>query len=254
MKAVQRRLISAAVIAAGAAALFWAGLTFGPQLLSAATSSSGSGSGERSEYRAGRDYFELDASITESYAGDTDRIPARLFFWYGCAACYRTDPFFAVWAERHQDQIEWLHTPAVFSAQHENHARLYFAMQRLGIDREAGSAAVYRAIHQERNFLADGGAVRAFLKRQGASEGDINQVLDSFFVTQQVREARSIAKAMRIPATPSLVIGERYLINSSMPIERILRIADHLLALIRRERGEAEASEADESSEASESS
>ena len=135
MKAVQRRLISTAVIAAGAAVLLWAGLTFGPQLL-AASSSSGSGSGERSEYRAGRDYFELDAEITESYTGDTDRIPARLFFWYGCSACYRTDPFFSVWAERHQDEIEWLHTPAVFSAQHENHARLYFAMQRLGIDRE----------------------------------------------------------------------------------------------------------------------
>ena len=65
----------------------------------------------------------------------------------------------------------------------------------------------------------------------------------------KVREARSIAKAMRIPATPSLVIGEQYLINSSMPIERILRIADHLLARIRREQGEAETSETPESSE-----
>jgi len=131
------------------------------------------------------------------------------FFWYGCNHCAALEPIFNDWMATQSDDVAVRHVPVAFNAGMRTSQQLYYtleAMERLDLH-----AAVFRAIHGERQRLGTKSAIVKWAVAHGLDEKRFTDTFDSFGVTVKVDRANTLARTYAIEGTPTIVVGGRFI-------------------------------------------
>ncbi len=131
-------------------------------------------------------------------------------FWYGCPACYQFSPLVERWLETRPVDVEFSRVGAVLNPNWRIHARAYYTAESLGVVEQV-HPALFRAIHEQRNMLADANAIaRVFAQAGGVAQADFQRTWDSFGVETRLRRGDQFARRARVNSTPTVVVAGTY--------------------------------------------
>jgi thiol:disulfide interchange protein DsbA len=205
---VNRSIVIASVLAVAAAAA-----AFSMRACAAPTSNSGKADpAPASQWQAGVNYDVL--AYPQATHAANGKVEINEVFWYGCSHCYALDPVLEAWKKDKPAYIEFVRIPVVWGPIHEQHARLFYTLQKLG--REDLHPKVFDAIHRGGKMLAsqDKAEARAqqlaFFKENGVTEQQFDAAYDSPEVEANVRRAMQFTEDYGIGSVPTMIVGGTY--------------------------------------------
>ncbi len=137
------------------------------------------------------------------------------FFNYACSHCYDFEPNLKIWLKNKPKNAEFRYVPAVFNERMIPLAKIYYTIEEMGL-LEKLHDKVYSAIHQQQLDLIDRAILLKWIGEQGVDTKKFEAVYDSFGVNTKVQRAMQMTRTYRIPGTPYLIIGGRYITGPSM--------------------------------------
>ena len=180
-------------------------------------------------FQEGVHYQRLPVPVDTAEAG---RVEVVEVFSYACVHCYTFEPYIQAWRPKLDDGVAFRQVPAVFNAQWEEFARLFYAAEQLGI-LEQVHGAIFEALHERGQNLLDRSTATRFFADTADVEGpDFEAALTSFSVEGQVQRAVAAGKAYGITGTPSLVVNGKFRIDTRMAggnHQTMLEVANFLI-------------------------
>jgi thiol:disulfide interchange protein DsbA len=184
-------------------------------------------------YVEGTHYLALPPTNALAQSQQTSALPlVTEIFWYGCPHCHEFDPQLKAWVQSKNDRIAFQRSPAVWNDATVQHARLFAATIALGIH-DAVHAEIFAEIHERKNYLMDQASQVAFLQRHGIEQDAARSVLASFQVDSQVRKAEALARELKVPSIPVMIVRGQYMVNTASGAVRThleqLRVVEQFL-------------------------
>lgn len=184
---------------------------------------------------AGRDYMQLNPPQPTEVPG---KIEVLEFFHYACPHCNHFYPLLTAWAAKLPGDVVLRKIPATFGSNPAlvNLAKLYYTLEALGKLHEL-DGAVFNAFHVEglRN-LPDERVMQEWAVKKGLDGKKFAETLNSFTVVSKVKRAEQVARAYRNESVPMLIVDGTYQITADESQERMLAVADKLIAKVRAEK------------------
>jgi protein dithiol oxidoreductase (disulfide-forming) len=179
----------------------------------------------------GTDYSVItDGQPFEPADGKVEVVEA---FNYICPACAQFEPVLNQWKAKQPADVKVVYVPAQFRADFREYAKVYYAAQALGIDKQSHDA-IFKAIHVDHVLPAEGESydvakVAQWYTQYGVSAQQFQQTLGSFAVAGKMSKANQFLMRAQITGTPSLIVAGKYLVKGKSAAD-MLRITDHLIA------------------------
>jgi len=142
------------------------------------------------------------------------RIEVTEYFWYGCPHCNALEPYLVSWLKQKPGDVTFVRIPVAWDKPERiAHARLFFALQRLG--RMDLHDVVFETIHVKRNHLFIAGDDKATLKAQvefAEAHGIAGKDFEAAYAdsSDDVTRANARAEASHIAGVPSILVGGKY--------------------------------------------
>ena len=181
---------------------------------------------ERS-YQAGVDYIELPAAAPTQEPG---KIEVAELFWYGCGHCFSFEPIISEWKKTLPEDVNFRPVPAFFGGLWDTHGQLFYTLE--SVDKlDQTHSAIFQAIHNQNNRLADEKAMLKLLTQYGVDADEFRQTWDSPGVKLKMAQAKRLAKAYRASGVPTLIVNGKYRIEGAMAgsFEQMLKTAEYLI-------------------------
>jgi len=165
----------------------------------------------------------------------TGKIEVLEFFWYGCPHCNALEPALEAWIKRLFVDVAFRRVPVAFSATHESHQRMYYALEAMG-QLDAMHRRIFAAIHTQQQRLDREADQVAFLKAQGVDEAKFLEMTKSFSVQTKMRQAKQLSSAYKIDGVPAFGVAGRFYTAGSLAgdNQRALAVADFLIDRARK--------------------
>jgi len=183
----------------------------------------------------GKDYARLPRPLPTP-AGD--KIEVVEFFWYGCPHCNALEPLLDAWVKALPADVAFRRAPVAFRRDpFVAHQKLYYALETMGlVERLHGE--VFAAIHRGGQRLSQLSDIQAFVARHGVDPAKFAEVFASFAVQSKARQAQQLSDAYAIDGVPALGVHGRTFTSGTLagPPQRMLQVADYLIAQVRRSR------------------
>ncbi|MFT0532174.1 thiol:disulfide interchange protein DsbA/DsbL [Castellaniella hirudinis] len=135
------------------------------------------------------------------------------FFSYTCPHCAKIEPLVEKWLPTLPDTVVFKGVPVAFNASMKDLQKLYYALE--AIDRMDLHAAVFQAIHDQRENLFEAKDIIDWVAKQGVDRQAFTDTFNSFGVQTKVTRADELAKSYKIDGTPSFAIGGQYVTSPS---------------------------------------
>jgi thiol:disulfide interchange protein DsbA len=195
----------------------------------AAALSTSTDSPTSARFRLGTHYERL--SPTQPTSSGPDQVEVAEVFWYGCPHCFTFDPYLASWKNRKADYVNFVRIPAVWNPLVQLHARAFYTAEALGKGEEMHEA-LFREIHDNRNFLDTEEKLQAFFGKFNVSAADFKNAFDSFAVHTKIQRADELNRRYRVASVPMIVINGKYVTDVGMAggHAEILDLIDELAA------------------------
>ncbi len=139
------------------------------------------------------------------------------FFNYACPHCYEFEPHLKAWLKNKPKNVDFRHVPAVFNERMIPLAKIYYTLEEMGL-LDKFHDKVYFSIHQQQLNLADRGVMMKWIGEQGIDSKKFEATFESFSVNNKAQRAMQMTRSYRLPGTPYLTIGGRYLTGPSMTV------------------------------------
>jgi len=180
----------------------------------------------------GRDYARLAQPLPMPATGKVEVVE---FFGYWCPHCNSFEPTLEAWARKLPADVAFRRVPVAFSAPQEPYAKIYFALEAMGL-LEQMHRKVFAAIHVQRQRLDKDSEILAFMTANGVDAGKFSETFKSFTVASKFKQARQLAEAYRIDGVPTLGIHGRFFTSPSLAggADQALRVADQLIQRARQ--------------------
>ncbi|HKB82606.1 MAG TPA: thiol:disulfide interchange protein DsbA/DsbL [Burkholderiales bacterium] len=153
----------------------------------------------------------------QSQPGTVKGVEVLEFFNYACPHCYEFEPNLKSWLKNKPKSVEFRYVPAIFNDRMIPLAKIYYTLEEMG-SLEKLHDKVYYAIHQQQLNLTDREILLKWIGEQGVDAKKFEATFDSFSVNNKVQRAAQMTRNYRIPGTPYLIVGGRYLTGPSMSI------------------------------------
>ena len=165
----------------------------------------------------------------------TGKIEVVEFFWYGCPHCNALEPALETWIQRLPADVAFRRVPVGFSATHESHQKLFYALEAIGL-LEAMHRKIFAAIHVQRQRLDRDADQAAFVAAQGGDAARFTEAGKSFTVQTKMRQAKQLADAYKIEGVPAIGVHGRFYTSGSMAGDNVrsLAVADALIERARK--------------------
>lgn len=159
-----------------------------------------------------------------------DKIEVTEVFWYGCGHCYSFEPLLKAWKKNLPSDVTLVKNPAIWNANMEPHARIYYAAVALGVE-EAVSAKTFEALNTKRQRLVDEGEIADLFVSSGVSKEDFTKAYNSFGVKSQAQQANARARAYEVSGTPEIVVEGKYRVSGRLAgsQENMLKTVNYLI-------------------------
>lgn len=174
-------------------------------------------------FQEGKDYIVLDQPVKTASA---NKVNVTEIFTYSCPHCYKLEPYINKWAETLPEDVEFKQIPAVTKGLWGVHARLFFTVNALKLDKNVHEA-IFEAFHNEGNKLAAPEAMAKFLTKYDVNKETFEQTFNSFGVSSQMNLAAAKFRSYRLTGVPAVLVNGKYRINA--PKEKVTAVADFLI-------------------------
>ncbi|WDS35465.1 thiol:disulfide interchange protein DsbA/DsbL [Pseudoxanthomonas sp.] len=179
----------------------------------------------------GSDYTVItDGQPFEPADGKIEVVEA---FNYICPACAQFEPLFNQWKAKEPADVRVVYVPAQFRPDFRDYAKVYYAAQALGVDKQSHDA-IFKAIHVDKTLPGEGQSIdlkkiAQWYTQYGVSAEQFEQTVGSFAVAGKMAKANQFLMRAQIGGTPSVIVAGKYLVKGKSMAD-MLRIADHLIA------------------------
>ena len=185
----------------------------------------------------GRDYRLLTPPRPTSSPG---KIEVVEFFSYACPHCAKFNPLVSAWVAKEPKDIAFKRVAVSYGRpQWMNLARAYYAFEATG-ELKKLDAALFHAIHDERQNLFDEQSIADWVGKQGGDATAFANAYVSFGVNNQTVLADQMAEDYAIDAIPTLTVNGRYVVISptqaadeEQTFRELLVLADKVIAMAR---------------------
>ncbi len=164
-----------------------------------------------------------------------DKIEVIEFFMHGCSHCFRFEPGLETWLQTKPADVEFVRIPALFGRHFDLHARVYYALQLLGLA-ESLHHAWFEEIHVKDNALKTRESIDRFLQAHGVDQAQFDQAMQSFSVQVQLNRARTLLRRYDIRSVPAIVVDRRYKNVRGLNHPDMLLLMDDLVTQVRQQR------------------
>jgi protein dithiol oxidoreductase (disulfide-forming) len=161
----------------------------------------------------GTHYVRL--SPPASVLAPAGKIEVVEFFWYGCPHCNALEPTLDAWLKTLPADVAFRRVPVGFSAVHESHQRLFYALEAMG-QLEALHKRVFAAIHTQQQRLDKESDQAAFVTKNGGDGAKFTEMLKSFSVQTKAKQAKQLSAAYKIDGVPALGVQGRFYTAGSL--------------------------------------
>jgi protein dithiol oxidoreductase (disulfide-forming) len=191
-----------------------------------ATSTASSGSA----FVAGSQYQVLDPA-QPTVGEQHGKVEVAEIFMFGCPHCAAFEPLLQNWLKNAPSYVSFVRVPAVWNALAELHARAYYTAEALGKTAEI-DGPFFNEVHVKHNMLDSVDKLAAFFAQFGVDDKTFRSKFTSFEIDAKVSRATDLVKRYKVPGTPAIVIGGKYLTNGAMAgtYEMWFEIIDDLVA------------------------
>lgn len=166
--------------------------------------------------------------------GAGDRIEVLEFFWYGCGHCYALEPDVAAWEPKLPKDVAFRRVPAVGSASQLESARLFYAIEAMGL-LDKLHEKIFDAQHKDHRNLANARIRETWLQENGVAPNAYDEMSRSFSVVTKVDRAKQMMAAYKIDAVPRFIVHGRYLVApEDVGRQAVLPTVDRLVATVRK--------------------
>ncbi|MEZ0121251.1 MAG: thiol:disulfide interchange protein DsbA/DsbL [Candidatus Reddybacter sp.] len=192
----------------------------------------GTATAQGDQYKAGTHYEVLK---TPARTSDPKRIEVAEVFWYGCSHCFSFEPMVSTWASQLPEDVNFVHSPAIWHKSMELHARAYYTAKALKV-LDPVHQAIFEAMNLKRNKLASKDAIGKLFVTQGVDLDKFNKTFDSFGVVSATKQADARQRSYGIKGTPEMVVNGKYRLSAKIAggQQGMLKVADFLIGLERQ--------------------
>jgi protein dithiol oxidoreductase (disulfide-forming) len=157
------------------------------------------------------------------------------FFWYGCPHCYAFEPILEAWVKRLAPDVAFRQVPVGFMAPHQNHQRLFYALEEMG-ELATAHRKVFAAYHQQGNRLSNDADIARFASANGIDPAKLAQAMKGFSVATKANRAKQLTDAYKIDGVPALGVQGRFYTSGALAgsHERAVGVADFLIQQVRQ--------------------
>jgi thiol:disulfide interchange protein DsbA len=182
-------------------------------------------------YIAGKHYEVLETPVRTS---DPKRIEVAEVFWYGCSHCFSFEPMVSTWASQLPEDVNFMHSPAIWHKSMELHARAYYTAKALKV-LDSVHLAIFEAMNLKKNKLASKEAIGKIFVAQGVDLDKFNKTFDSFGVVSATKQADARQRSYGIKGTPEMVVNGKYRLSAKMAGSQqgMLKVAEYLISIER---------------------
>ncbi|MBU2710813.1 thiol:disulfide interchange protein DsbA/DsbL [Zooshikella harenae] len=174
-------------------------------------------------FQEGKDYIVLSQPVKTA---DANKVNVTEVFSYSCPHCYNLEPYINKWAETLPEDVKFQKIPAVTKGLWGQHARLFFTINALKLDKKVHSD-IFNAFHKERNKLAAPEAMAKFLTKYDVKKESFEQTFNSFGVSSQMNLAAAKFRGYRLTGVPAVIVNGKYRVNA--PKNKVTAVADFLI-------------------------
>lgn len=182
----------------------------------------------------GFDYVRL---ATPQPVASGKKIEVLEVFWYQCPHCWQLEPELNLWAKSLPADVQLRKLPAVMSERWEPAAKLYFALEEMGLLDKLHDK-VFEAYHVQKLDLGKPGELDVWAAKQGVPRARLEQSLKSFSVAGRVAQARKQIEGYQLTGVPAIVVDGRYVTTPTLTggRTRMFETVDQLVAKVRAAR------------------
>jgi protein dithiol oxidoreductase (disulfide-forming) len=165
-----------------------------------------------SQWQPGLNYTVLGYPLPSTLP--KGKVEVNEVFWYGCSHCYALDPTLESWNKSKAAYIEFVRIPVIWGPSHRQHAKLFYTLRKL--HRDDLHAKVFDTIHRDGKPLMastdqEARAIHlAFLKENGVTEQQFNDVYDSADIEKQLDLAERLTAQFEVASVPTLIVAGAY--------------------------------------------
>ncbi len=188
------------------------------------------------QYQAGKQYKILNKATAPTVA--SNKIVVLEFFSYGCPWCYHLEPTLEKWEKTKPENVDFERVPVVFHPNWKNLARAYYALKALGVA-EKISPTLFTAVQKQQLNFDNDQDLANFVAKQGI---DKQKFLDAYApspgMDAQMANAANLMRRYKITQIPTIVVGDKYVTNTSMvngDDQQLIQVVDYLIKKITKE-------------------
>ncbi len=132
------------------------------------------------------------------------------FFWFGCPHCYSLEPLVKAFRQSHPE-IQFITLPAAPNQRWEIEARIYYAMEALGI-RDSHFDRVFQLYADMRNEkrYPTLDEVAGLFSDAGISKADLEERMNSEQVSEHIERSKRLFDQAELTGVPALIINGKY--------------------------------------------
>jgi thiol:disulfide interchange protein DsbA len=169
------------------------------------------GGGASGEFKEG-EHFTLIEGAAEVDADAS--IVVTEFFSYYCVHCRNFDPIVEDWREQVPDGVEFERSPVAFSPIWELLGQTYYVLRDKGALAE-NHDRLFRAIHDNGKQFLSPDMLADFIGGHGISSDEFTRAFNSPTVRREMGKANQRARDLGIRAVPTLVVADRYMVETA---------------------------------------
>ena len=144
-----------------------------------------------------------------------DKIEVVELFWYHCPHCFALEPVLDKWLEEAKpENAEYVRLPGIFSKRTVFDARVFFALEALGVI-DKMHADIFQEIHVRKNPFDSVDDLEALLKKYGVSMEAFKNTFDSFAVDTKFKQAQLMFERYQATGVPTIIIDGKYRASAS---------------------------------------
>lgn len=154
-------------------------------------------------------YKLLKAPLPSAELGGTEPYVVE-FFWFGCPHCYSLEPLVKAFRQNNRD-IQFITIPAAPNARWEIEARIYYAMEALGV-RDSHYDRVFQLYADKRNEkrYPTLDEVAALFEDKGVTKEALEQAMGSPEVSTRIERSKRLFDQAELSGVPSLIVNGKY--------------------------------------------
>ena len=188
-------------------------------------------------FEAGVDYELMHKNPSDYQLKKSNKIIVIEAFWYGCPHCYIIEDYFDKWKTKEDKDISFEKMPVVFNKPWLLHAKVFYTIFQLKNSNELHKNFFY-AYHEQQRKFSSVDSILKFFDSQEVDIKKVKEILNSDYVSDQVKKANYKLESYEIDSVPAIIINDKYKISGRMAktYKRMLEITDHVIGIERANR------------------